>query len=106
VTQQRLLQSFDLGLQGIKAKPQNPRVLLVVLSALDSAGAEPTNILKKNFKFQHLSGPLSYLLRYNTVPVYGSIRNENFFNQIMACPGSAGGGNDMLFRAATLRRQR
>jgi hypothetical protein len=37
-TQQRLLQSFDLGLQGIEAKPQNPRVLLVVLSALDSAG--------------------------------------------------------------------
>ena len=39
-------------------------------------------------------------LRYST-PDYCSISNESFrFNQIMSCPGSVGGRNDTLFRAA------
>jgi hypothetical protein len=45
-------------------------------------------------------------LRYDTVPVYGSISNESFrCNPIMPCPGPMGGRNDTSFRM-TIRGDR
>jgi hypothetical protein len=92
-------------LQNIQAKPQDPRDLLVALSAPGSVGTA------KYFYFFLVSSFRDHSrisLRYDTVPVYGSISNESFrFNQIMPCPGPCGGRNDISFHfACHPRRQR
>jgi hypothetical protein len=88
-----------LKLQNIQAKPQDPRDLLVALSAPGSVGTQPTNISIFFVVFQRDLSRIS--LRYDTVPVYGSISNESYrFNQITACPGSVSGENYISFHAA------